>query len=146
MSPQDVSFGVFGLGNRQYEHFAVVGRKVHSSMLALDATAVVARGDGDDDADIDEDFDEWRALLIKALKGSPLLAAKVYRKHSFLLLPVASKLSVPSQEVFSKSRLPQKVVAHRESVRKVSNKCAINATLNTTVSAFSVALLLYIHQ
>lgn len=74
-------------------------------MLALGATAVVARGDGDDDADIDEDFDEWRGLLIKALQGSPLLAAKVYRKHPSLLPPVVLELSVPSQ-VFLKSRLP----------------------------------------
>lgn len=141
MSPQDVSFGVFGLGNRQYEHFAVVGRKVHSSMLALGATAVVARGDGDDDADIDEDFDEWRGLLIKALQGSPLLAAKVYRKHSSLLPPVASKLLIPSQ-VFSKSRLPQKVIAFSVSDCKVLNRIAYKTTFHTTLSAFSVALVL----
>ena len=70
---QGVSFGVFGLGNKQYEHFAVVGKKVHKAMAALGAAAVVPRGDGDDDDDIDEDFDGWRAQLIAALDGSPLV-------------------------------------------------------------------------
>ena len=76
-SVQEVSFGVFGLGNKQYEHFAAVGKRVHDALLALGASAVVRRGDGDDDADIDEDFELWRADLIKALDDSPLVAVKV---------------------------------------------------------------------
>ena len=79
-SVQDVSFGVFGLGNKQYEHFAAVGKVVHDALLALGASAIVRRGDGDDDADIDEDFELWRADLIKALDDSPLVAVKVLRR------------------------------------------------------------------
>ena len=77
MLPQDVSFGVFGLGNKQYEHFAAVGKQVHKALRSLGAAAVVRRGDGDDDADIDEDFDNWRGDLIKALDDSPLVGVKV---------------------------------------------------------------------
>lgn len=44
-----VSFGVFGLGNRQYEHFCAMGKKVSTAMRALGAAEVVARGEGDDD-------------------------------------------------------------------------------------------------
>lgn len=46
---QGVSFAVFGLGNRQYEHFCAMGKKVEKLMTKLGASQVVRRGDGDDD-------------------------------------------------------------------------------------------------
>lgn len=48
-TPQGVSFGVFGLGNRQYEHFCAMGKKVSVAMRALGAAEVLPRGEGDDD-------------------------------------------------------------------------------------------------
>lgn len=71
--PQGVSFGIFGLGNRQYEHFCAMGKKVEKLMGELGASSVVRRGDGDDDQDIDEDFDKWSADLFAALDKSPLV-------------------------------------------------------------------------
>jgi NADPH-ferrihemoprotein reductase len=73
---QDVTFGVFGLGNKQYEHFCLVGKKVHKAMLALGAEAMVRRGDGDDDDCIDDDFSAWCEDLYKALSQSALVGAK----------------------------------------------------------------------
>ena len=72
----EVSFGVFGLGNKQYEHFCAVGKRVHRAMTSLGATPVVRRGDGDDDDDIEGDFDEWKGELLASLAGSPLLGFK----------------------------------------------------------------------
>ena len=72
----EVSFGVFGLGNKQYEHFCAVGKRVHRAMTSLGATPVVRRGDGDDDDDIEGDFDGWKSELLAALAGSPLLGFK----------------------------------------------------------------------
>lgn len=45
---------MFGLGNKQYEHFNAVGKRMHKNMEALGATAVCERGDGDDDDNIGE--------------------------------------------------------------------------------------------
>ena len=73
--PQDVSYAVFGLGNKQYEHFAAVGKRLHKALAALGAVAVCPRGDGDDDDDIDADFDAWQADLLTALDTSPLVPA-----------------------------------------------------------------------
>lgn len=50
--PQGVHFGVFGLGNKQYEHFNAVGKRMCKNMEVLGATAVCGRGDGDDDDNI----------------------------------------------------------------------------------------------
>lgn len=70
---QGVSFAVFGLGNQQYEHFCAMGSKVEGAMRALGASALVPRGEGDDDQDIDADFDRWCADLFAALDKSPLV-------------------------------------------------------------------------
>ena len=70
---QGTHFAVFGLGNRQYEHFCAVGSKAQKAMLALGATAVVANGEGDDDDDIEGDFDDWRAVLYESLDKSLLV-------------------------------------------------------------------------
>ena len=43
-------------------------------MLALGASAVVANGEGDDDDDIEADFDKWRALLYESLDSSLLVS------------------------------------------------------------------------
>lgn len=72
---QGVHYGVFALGNRQYEHFCAVGKKVQAAMSNLGATPVVRLGTGDDDVDIDEDFDAWSADLFAALEKSKVLAA-----------------------------------------------------------------------
>ena len=73
---QGVSYGVFGLGNKQYEHFCAVGHKVHAAMQQLGAAPVVRRGDGDDDVDIDADFESWRTELYVSLDKSALIQQK----------------------------------------------------------------------
>jgi NADPH-ferrihemoprotein reductase len=72
---QSVSYGVFGLGNRQYEHFCAVGKHIQKAMKELGATPVVRLGTGDDDDDIEEDFAAWSADLFTALEASPVLKA-----------------------------------------------------------------------
>lgn len=72
---QALKFGVFGLGNRQYEHFCAVGKRVHKLMASLGATPLVAAGTGDDDRDIDEDFDTWSAQLFSTLDSAAVFKA-----------------------------------------------------------------------
>lgn len=67
---------MFGLGNKQYEHFCAVGVKVFSAMEQLGAAPVVRRGDGDDDVDIDADFETWRTELYSSLDKSDFLEQK----------------------------------------------------------------------
>jgi NADPH-ferrihemoprotein reductase len=74
---QDLSFGVFGLGNKQYEHFCAVGKRVYKALCNLGATPLVRRGDGDDDEDIEADFEAWRTELYAALDKSDVLAKSV---------------------------------------------------------------------
>ena len=55
-----VPFAVFALGNRQYEHFCLIGRVVDEKMAAIGGKRVVDHGEGDDDGSLEDDFRGWK--------------------------------------------------------------------------------------
>ncbi|KAG6963944.1 hypothetical protein JG688_00007922 [Phytophthora aleatoria] len=65
---EGVHFTVFGLGNTQYEHYNEMGRMADRLMEKHGAERVFHYGEGDDDASLDEDFDDWKEPLWKALR------------------------------------------------------------------------------
>lgn len=71
-----VRFAVFGLGNRQYEHYNSMGRAVDRLMEEYGATRAYHYGEGDDDASLDEDFDDWRENLWKELRKQLVAGAE----------------------------------------------------------------------
>lgn len=62
-----LEFAVFGLGNRQYEHYNAMGKLIQKRALELGGKAVYAYGEGDDDQDIEEDFETWQEGLLEML-------------------------------------------------------------------------------
>ncbi|OQR94143.1 NADPH-cytochrome P450 reductase [Thraustotheca clavata] len=66
----NVKFTVFGLGNKQYEQYNAIGRAIDSLMAKHGAQRVYPHGEGDDDSELEEDFDAWRADLWKTLRKS----------------------------------------------------------------------------
>ena len=72
----NMEFCVFGLGNRQYEHFNRMGKTTNASLERLGATRVVAYGEGDDDGNLEEDFENWKKAMWPVLteKYLPLSA------------------------------------------------------------------------
>lgn len=51
-----LSYAVFGLGNKTYEHFNEVGKVLDRRLEELGATRVFELGLGDDDANLEEDY------------------------------------------------------------------------------------------
>jgi NADPH-ferrihemoprotein reductase len=47
---QNVKYTVFGLGNKTYEHYNLMGRVFDQRLAELGATRIVERGEGDDDS------------------------------------------------------------------------------------------------
>jgi NADPH-ferrihemoprotein reductase len=55
-----LEFCVFGLGNRQYENFNAVARFYNHVLERLGGSRVLPIGLGDDDADLEADFENWK--------------------------------------------------------------------------------------
>lgn len=66
--PESLEFCVFGLGNRQYEHFNATGRGINKLLEKKGAQRVHAYGEGDDDGTLEQDFEQWRDHLWPALE------------------------------------------------------------------------------
>ena len=63
MPLNDLKYAVFGLGNKQYEHFNSVGKYVDGMLKNFGGNQIVPVGLGDDDVNMEEDFAVWREGL-----------------------------------------------------------------------------------
>lgn len=72
---RDLDYAVFGLGNKQYEHYNNMSRFIDASLEKCGASRVAAIGLGDDDDDLEGDFETWKdnilwpSLTDKYVKG-----------------------------------------------------------------------------
>ena len=144
-----MKYTVFGLGNRQYEHFNRMGKTTNSYLERLGAQRVATYGEGDDDADLEEDFEAWKAamwpqLVAHFIGGQPASSSttghapkKVALQYKTLLLtPNEAKAATKKGPIYRMNQIQNstkhffephstmvKVEVNRE-LRNVSSKTA----------------------
>ncbi|XP_065180255.1 NADPH--cytochrome P450 reductase-like isoform X2 [Sycon ciliatum] len=65
---EGLRFTVFSLGNKTYEHYNLMGRFVDKKMRELGGDLFFRRGEGDDDANIEDDFLAWREEFLDFMR------------------------------------------------------------------------------
>lgn len=87
----DLDYAVFGLGNKQYEHYNNMSRFMDASLAKCGASRIAPLGLGDDDDDLEGDFENWKdnvlwpALTEKFVKGGAADALAAARKNNDVL-------------------------------------------------------------
>ena len=147
-----LKYGVFALGNKQYEHFCACGKLVDKQLKALGADPVVRRGEGDDDANIEEDFEAWKEVLwteldklfaklngsVNGTNGVPvttIMSAKILNEYKVETLKDSSAASAnlwktDSVEIGPNSPIKAKIVERRELHTKRSERSCIHAEID----------------
>ena len=59
-----LDYAVFGLGNRQYEHYNNMGRFVDVALCRVGAHRIIPVGLGDDNDDLEGDFENWKDTVL----------------------------------------------------------------------------------
>lgn len=62
-----VQYTVFGLGNKQYKIYQAMARYFDNRLKDLGAERIFESGEGDADADIEEDYEDWRSRMLPEL-------------------------------------------------------------------------------
>ena len=93
---RDLDYAVFGLGNKQYEHYNNMGRFVDAAFAKCGASRITPIGLGDDDDDLEGDFETWKDVVLwpsltkKYVKGegaADALAAAAKKEEGVMALP-----------------------------------------------------------
>lgn len=67
-SIDDIKYAVFALGNKQYEHYCAVGKKLDKRLFELGGKRLIDHGEGDDDGTLEDDFRSWKKGFWKEAK------------------------------------------------------------------------------
>lgn len=71
---EKLSYAVFALGDRHYEHFCKFGNDLDAKLTALGANQLSKRVDCD--VDVDEPFKEWKTFILACLKEDSLFHSR----------------------------------------------------------------------
>jgi NADPH-ferrihemoprotein reductase len=80
VSLEGLDFCVFGLGNRQYEHYNAMGKIFDEGFETLGGKRVCPIGLGDDDNDLEGDFESWKETLWSNLESHYIAKGTTFQR------------------------------------------------------------------
>ncbi|KAI8608128.1 hypothetical protein BC830DRAFT_1234213 [Chytriomyces sp. MP71] len=99
-----IHYIVFGLGNKTYEHFNSMGKRIDKRLTAIGAKRVGPAGEGDDDGSMEEDFLAWKPKVLESLSafyGVKDMGGKAGRGLAHIpLFNLAQEDELPEKSVF----------------------------------------------
>lgn len=149
-----LNFAIFGLGNTTYEHYNSMGRYFDTRLEELGAFRVCDKGEGDDDANIEEDFVNWREVFwpsvckffdVHMSKGNIQRSLSVTTSRGF---KVKTFKDLPAEKIYSgeiarlgalknqkspydaKNPFLSEVKVNRELHKDSSDRCCMHIELN----------------
>lgn len=155
---ENLNYVIFGLGNKTYEHFNEVARRIDARLSELGAHRIGERGEGDDDKALEEDYLGWKDDMWEAFakrleleeggsgdiadfavtEVSDVAPEKIY--HGELspraLHASASGNSTPVGSYDSKNPYPSPVLVTRELFDGPERNC-VHIEFNTTGSGIT---------
>ena len=101
---ENLSYAVFALGDRHYEHFCKFGSELDAKLAALGANRLCNRVDCD--VDVDEPFEQWKAALIPRLNESTAKQERVrWERNPPNQAPFKDAQELGANESSSQSRI-----------------------------------------
>ncbi|KAJ3020251.1 UNVERIFIED_CONTAM: NADPH-cytochrome P450 reductase [Siphonaria sp. JEL0065] len=66
---EGINYIMFGLGNKTYEHYNSMGRRVARRLDSIGAKRIGTLGEGDDDGSMEDDFLAWKPKVLESLSA-----------------------------------------------------------------------------
>ena len=101
----NLKYVAFGLGNKTYEHYNAIVRRVDAALTKLGATRIGQAGEGDDgEGTMEEDFLAWKEGMWEAVAREMNLEEReavyvVFHQHSLICLATNQSSQSPSRMI-----------------------------------------------
>jgi len=149
-----IKYAIFGLGNKQYALFNAMAKRVDKCLHALGATRVCPTGFGDDNVDIEADYNDWRLKIFwpQFLQNCFDIDARIARENRvsrnpldriFLdlrrapkrgQLPFDATVHSSGGDVFSKAFFAASIVPVTGVTELVADKCQVDVDISKVPS------------
>ncbi|KAL0960826.1 hypothetical protein HGRIS_005845 [Hohenbuehelia grisea] len=149
---EGLKYVVFGLGNKTYEHYNLIGRNVDKELTKMGAIRIGERGEGDDDKSMEEDYLEWKdsmwdafaaALNVEEGQGgdTPDFAVTELESHTpekVYLGELSARALTKTKGIHdAKNPYPAPISAARELFQSNVDRNCVHIELNTEGSGIS---------
>ncbi|KAJ7242822.1 cytochrome P450 oxidoreductase [Mycena haematopus] len=149
---EGLKYVVFGLGNKTYEHYNLIGRQVDAELTKMGAIRIGERGEGDDDKSMEEDYLEWKdgmwdafstAMGVEEGQGgdSPDFAVSELVDHvpeKVYLGELSARALTRTKGIHdAKNPYPAPITASRELFQTTTERNCVHIELNTEGSGIT---------